>query len=436
MANKKNSAIEKIQLEIRSFNNENLELNHFVVAFSGGADSTLLLEALQQLQSEKLTAIYINHHLHSESNVWQEHCKKFCSSRGVNFLAIDIEVPKRKGQSLEASAREIRYKHLFDYLDERSCLLTGHHQDDQFETYLMRMIKGTTLKGLQGIRRYRKLEKGHLFRPMLNIPREEILDELNSLSIEFIEDPSNLSDDFDRNKIRNNITPLLNHYFPKGSNNLVRTLDEINQQLFFVHSEYDSKIKEIIDKGFIDESIKSIPIGLRRGLIKRLVYVLSNKYPSDCLVTLILEQFDAKTFASKKLFEINRLEFWLFKNKIYFFEKLDLQINQYFGEINFEVEKDSVNVLPIEWSLDHLKVTHIKNINKIIPWNASNHKTLKNILNEKNIFPWLRPYVPLIYYKDTLVAVSNLCISDLAREQIMGEKNYKVKWDVPVKPYV
>jgi len=436
MFKKNNSAIEKIQLEITRFKKENPELNHFVVAYSGGADSTLLLEALFQFKPDKLTAIYINHHLHANSNAWQEQCSQFCCSRGINFFAIDIEVLKRKGKSLEASARELRYKHLFEYLDEYSCLLTGHHQDDQFETYLMRMIKGTTLNGLQGIRRYRKLKKGHLLRPMLNIRRAEIVHELNTLKIAFIEDPSNLSDDFDRNKIRNNITPLLNHHFPNGSNNLVRTINEINQQLTFVHSEYESKIKEITCKGFIDESIKSIPVSLRRGLIKRLIYVVSNKHPSDFLISLILEQFDTKSFASKKLFEINKIEFWVFKNKIYFFEKLDLQINQYYGEIEFEVARDSVNVLPIEWSLNHLKVTNIKNINKIIPWNASRHKTLKNILNEKNIFPWLRSYVPLIYYKDKLVAVSNLCVSDLAREQIMGEKNYKVKWDVPLQPYL
>src|SRR5262245_54809605 len=114
------------------------------VAFSGGLDSTVLLATLCRLEAPaRIRAAHVDHGLNPQSAEWSEHCARTAEALGVDFVAARVAVDRASGEGLEAAAREARYGALRDLLAPGEWLLTAHHADDQLETVLLRMVRGT-----------------------------------------------------------------------------------------------------------------------------------------------------------------------------------------------------------------------------------------------------------------------------------------------------
>ena len=190
-----------------------------LVAFSGGPDSTALLLAVHELLGEsgceRLRAAHINHGLHAESGDWAEHCKAQAGSLGVSLACREVEV-ETDGRGVEAAARRARYEALAELMKQGECLLTAHHQDDQWETLLLRMLRGSGIAGLAGIRERRPFGRGWLLRPLLDVPRRDLRAWLEQRGATYIEDPSNADAGFDRSFLRNEVLPLLRGRWPGG----------------------------------------------------------------------------------------------------------------------------------------------------------------------------------------------------------------------------
>lgn len=187
-----------------------------VCAVSGGADSMALLWGLYLLRDKlniRLTAAHFNHHLRGEESDRDEaFVRDFCAGYGIPFVAGSGQViPGAKG--LEAAAREARYAFLKSLSGK---IATAHTADDNAETVLMHLVRGTGLKGLGGIAPI----NGNLIRPMLDITRAEVLDFLREYSISYVEDSSNAGDEFLRNRLRHHIMPLLKEENPSLPQNL------------------------------------------------------------------------------------------------------------------------------------------------------------------------------------------------------------------------
>jgi len=194
-------------------------------AVSGGADSMALLWGLYLLR-EKLNitvqAAHFNHGLRgAESDRDEAHVKAFCDRFDIPLTVGSGQVvPGKKG--LEAAARDARYA-FFESLPGR--LATAHTADDNAETVLMRLVRGTGLKGLGGI----KPVNGNVIRPMLTVTREEVLAFLREYHLDFVEDSSNGTDDFLRNRLRHRVMPLLKEENPRLSQNLSAMAMELRQ---------------------------------------------------------------------------------------------------------------------------------------------------------------------------------------------------------------
>ena len=187
-----------------------------VCAVSGGADSMALLWALYLLKEEwnlNISAAHFNHRLRgAESDRDEAFVREFCDGYGIP-LHVDSGtiVPGKKG--LEAAARDARYAFLRTLPGK---IATAHTADDNAETLLMHLVRGTGLKGLGGI----MPQNGNVVRPMLSITRQEIEDFLAEYAVDHITDSSNDGDDFLRNRIRHHVMPLLKEENPKLSQNL------------------------------------------------------------------------------------------------------------------------------------------------------------------------------------------------------------------------
>ncbi len=187
-----------------------------ICAVSGGADSMALLWAMYLLKDKwqlRLSAAHFNHHLRGEESQRDEvFVERFCRDYNIDFICGEACVkPGPKG--LEAAAREARYAFLSTLSGK---VATAHTADDNAETVLMHLVRGTGLKGLGGISPVR----GNLIRPMLTVTRQEVLAFLEEYSIPYVEDSSNREDVFLRNRLRHRVMPLLQKENPSLPQNL------------------------------------------------------------------------------------------------------------------------------------------------------------------------------------------------------------------------
>lgn len=192
------------------------------VGLSGGLDSVVLLHLLHALAPRfgyRLSAIHVNHGLSPNAGDWQRFCSAFCLDIGVPFRAIRVKV-KRKQSGLEAAAREARRAAFMKAAADAIAL--GHHLDDQAETVLFNLLRGTGLAGASGMPAQGRLGRKLLLRPLLAVPRSAIRAYAAEHRLGWIEDESNADESLTRNFIRRRVGPLLEAKFPRWRENLAR----------------------------------------------------------------------------------------------------------------------------------------------------------------------------------------------------------------------
>ena len=204
--------------------------NELIIAYSGGVDSQVLLHALVQLKQQHainnpITACHVNHGLSDNAQSWQDFAEQQCSNYGVNLVVKRVDIKPQAQQSLEELARDARYGALHSLSSTAALILTGHHGDDQSETFLLALKRGAGLKGLSAMATSSTLKNHQLVRPLLSISRQSILDYANEHQLNWIEDESNADISFDRNFIRNKVMPLLKQRWPSISQTINRSAE-------------------------------------------------------------------------------------------------------------------------------------------------------------------------------------------------------------------
>ncbi len=185
-----------------------------LIAFSGGADSLFALNFFYKFKLKygiELSAFHINHLLRgSESDGDEQFCKSFCEELNIQFGSTTVDVKalaKQNKESVEEAARNIRYRKLQEYASKISAtkIVTAHNLNDNTETVLLNLFRGTGLNGVSGI----PIKRANIIRPLLSTSKEDIVNYLTANSIAFRTDSSNLANDFSRNFLRNEIIPKL-----------------------------------------------------------------------------------------------------------------------------------------------------------------------------------------------------------------------------------
>lgn len=201
------------------------------IALSGGLDSCVLLHLLARLSTREalppLSAIHIHHGLQPVADGWPEHCRQICAALGIPLQVRHVQV--ESGASLERAAREARYAALAAELGEGDVLLTAQHRDDQAETLLFRLLRGAGVRGLAGMPASRRLGRGWLVRPLLDVSRRELETYARVEGLSWVEDPSNQDDRMARNYLRNQVMPLLAARWPQAQNNLARSATHLRE---------------------------------------------------------------------------------------------------------------------------------------------------------------------------------------------------------------
>ena len=229
-----------------------------VVGFSGGPDSVFLVEMLKKLQyffNFKIYLVHINHLLRgedadSDENFSFEYAKKNNLEIFIKRIPVK-EIAKEVGKTLEEVGREERYKFFSEIYEKVGAnkIATAHNKDDQIETFLFRLIRGTSLQGLEGI----KIKNNNIIRPISEIYKKDILEYLNKNEIQYKIDKTNFENEFTRNSIRLNLIPFIeeryNIKFKDKIFSLIEEIRENNQNNSLNLSNYtDSENRIILEK--------------------------------------------------------------------------------------------------------------------------------------------------------------------------------------------
>ncbi|MCW8332888.1 tRNA lysidine(34) synthetase TilS [Vibrio paucivorans] len=225
-----------------------------VLALSGGMDSRVLLHMLGRYKREhevECLAIHVHHGLSDNAGQWAEKCQKWCDDESINLIVENIELDKQQG-NIESNARNARYQVLNNYIGANDLLLTGQHLDDQAETFLLALKRGSGPKGLASMSSDIAWNHGRLVRPLLSRSRHEIEQYATLNQLSWVEDESNHDTRFDRNFIRHKVVPVMAARWPSFSLSVARSaslcaeqeqlLNELLSQPFSMALQADSSI--------------------------------------------------------------------------------------------------------------------------------------------------------------------------------------------------
>ena len=399
-----------------------------VVGFSGGPDSVFLVEMLKKLQcffNFKIYLVHINHLLRgedadSDENFSFEYAKKNNLEIFIKRIPVK-EIAKEVGKTLEEVGREERYKFFSEIYEKvrATKIATAHNKDDQIETFLFRLIRGTSLQGLEGI----KIKNNNVIRPISEIYKKDILEYLNKNEIQYKIDKTNFENEFTRNSIRLDLIPFIeeryNIKFKDKIFSLIEEIRENNQNNSLNLSDYtDSKNRILLEKiKFLSNFDRKNLLGL--FLNEKNIEVNRNKI--DEINSLI------KSNGTKKI-DLNKT-YRIVKNytHLYIEEKredntinnstiqLKIPSEQVFNNFKISVEIAKNLYIPKEknqYLLDTLyndiiEVRYRKEGDRIF-LDENHSKKIKEIFIEQKIPKDIRDRIPIFLYNNNIFWIYNV----------------------------
>ena len=367
-----------------------------VVALSGGIDSVVLLHFLNKHYPGNVRAVHINHNLSKFSKEWGTFCSALCNDQKIEYKDIDINL--ENSSNIEENARKKRYLSLKSELRVDETLCTAHHQEDQAETFLLQLFRGSGVAGLASMPKIKSIGDSELYRPFLNISKQKIIDYASKNHLEWIEDDSNQDTNFKRNLLRIEFLPKLSSAFNGLIKNVSRSAAHQAEALKLMQdlAELDIKNFELLINNKIQvSSLIQLP---KRRMVNVLRYYIANLgflLPSNKVLNELISSLSAKTDANVILrwhhYEVRR-----YNDKLYFFdehiESSNLPCPYY------EALKNLPN-FEIRFRLDGQRIK-VKG--------KSHSQSLKKVLQESSIPPWDRDKLRMYYVDGSLRAMEVL----------------------------
>lgn len=387
-----------------------------LVAFSGGLDSTVLLH-LAAKAAPPITALHINHGLHPQAAHWQEHCARTCRKLGVRFLGQSVQVgPGNR----EAAARAARYRAFEAALGSADLLLLAHHQDDQAETLLLRLLQG---RGLIPMPARRRLRCGALLlRPLLETRKDHLRHAAAALDLHWVEDPGNADPRLDRNYLRRQILPQLRQRWPDAASTLAGAAA--------AQADKDALLRHLLDVEALP--LQRLPALIRPAALRAWVRRFGEPDPSCRALAEFCAQLSGRPDAQPQL----RLRHG--------------SLRRWRGDVHYVIQQPkpaSVHCLrpPATLALPHgeLRIEPVqeggfhaagelqvrfRQGGEQIHWRG-HMRSLKTLLQAAQLPPWRRNSLPLIFRGNELCAVPGIA----AAEQPQQQPRWQASWR-PHKP--
>ena len=422
------------------------------VAYSGGPDSHALLHALAALRDDlhdaAIHAVHVNHGLMSAARNWEVFCAGVCHNLNVPYRVVQARVSEERGVSIEAAARTARYEALAGVMEPGDIVLTAHTQDDQAETLLLQLLRGSGSDGLAAMPEYVAFAGGWLARPLLQMSRSAVHGFSSSLPAEPIEDPSNQDRRLARNYLRHEVLPSIKRRWPSAGVTLARAATHQAQA-----SQLTKELANIDLEGARDSKTNTLclPVLLslsplrRRNTIRGWIRSCGVPLPS----TAQLERMEKDVLGSSP----GRAPMVVFG---------DMCVRRY-GDVLYLIARGETSrqAAILSWDLvtpldlaggrlsakrkagegittrripgDGVTVQFRRGGERCRPAGRAHHQTLKHLFQEFRIPPWERSHIPLIYIENELAVVSGLCVCEgfVAHQE---ETGWVIEWQPAQAP--
>ncbi len=387
----------------------------YFVAYSGGLDSTVLLHMMQHAQEQygfELTALHVNHGLHSDSDRWAEHCEMTCRRMGIQFKQTALELT----DSSESAARNARYHWFQQQIDHRSVLMTAHHRQDRTETLMFNLMRGAGSRGLSSLRALRPFHGAKLARPLLELTREQVRSYALANNLDWVEDPSNQGDEYARNRIRQNVLPALTGFRADAIENIARAAANLESENSLLN---EIAICDLVDvrempKHPLDQSyaicfqdLTRLSVARQANLLRFWLRSLQLHSPSRRFLNQLLQAF-AEQPSSTAILQEEGCQFRFYQGYMYVMPPVDevkpieavnwRDIEQPVGLYGEKLRVDATSKLR---NLVHLRQPAA--VRLVCKPQLSNPKALqghslnlKKWLQEIGIPPWRRQALPLL----------------------------------------
>lgn len=427
---------------LAQFLSQQLSLIHtkptLLVAFSGGLDSMVLLHMLAALRESlcfHLRAMHVHHGLSPNADSWAAFCQQQCIQRDVALQVVHVQLNREDGVGIEAEARQLRYQALFA-APEVDFVLTAHHQDDQAETLLLQLFRGAGVKGLAAMPVADAA--GRLLRPLLHESRADLEAYARQHALRWCDDESNDSIEYERNFVRHEVLPVLTRRYPSLSNTLARTAGHMAEAdaLLMGLAQQDAaplllensiclkglaqlsrpRIKNVLRWWFAENGLSMPTADYLHEIIEQLFHAKKDADLNLPLQHLILRKYQTRAYLceqkSTEAFDL----VWNGEPSLRLPSGGKLLFNQVLGK-----------GLNLKLGMTKLRISNRDGGERFKPNVLRPTRTLKYLLQEINMPPWKRQYLPLIYWEDRLACVPGVGIA-CGLEASPGEAGLEIVW--------
>lgn len=394
-----------------------------VVAYSGGVDSSVLLQAVIEYREQyngPIHAVHVHHGLSENADSWARHCELQCRLEDVEFHLHRVEVDTSARKSIEAEARKVRYNALLAVCKRiGGVLLLGQHAEDQLETVLLQLKRGAGPQGLAGMGEVQYRGNTLIMRPMLSLDKAEIVTFADNEMLQWVDDESNQQNSFDRNFLRNEIIPHLLDRWPQLTKTVGRSAALCAEQSELVNDSAQRYFEDCkrTNLRLDGQKLTSLSRPWQAMVIRAWFKAQGQLSPSKAQAEQVLLMLEAKHDATP---EVN----FKWGKVIRFDGDLYWVVNAvHDAEPSGVLHVDADNALP--WLNGNLHVsllekeegdtvtfqTNARNL-RIKPVNASVSKLLKEWFKVWRVPRWERNGVPVIFLNEQAVAliISGQCI--------------------------
>ena len=407
------------------------------VALSGGVDSIVLLDSLARLaprHSISLSAVHVNHGLSPNAEAWAKFCTAQCAQRGLPFGLHRLQLARERNRSLEALARSARYERLL--AEDVDVVALAHHADDQAETVLLQMLRGAGPYGLAAMPTYRP-GRPALLRPLLDLPRAVILACAKARQLAWIEDESNANRAHARNALRHDIAPLLAARFAGYPRTLARSARHQAEAAELLDELARSDAAGALDADGLDSArLGALSRPRARNLLRWFLRTQGLRTPSEARLADMLRQLVDAAADARTRIVLDGVEIGRHRGRIAVhapppqaFERLwhgEPEVTLPGGVLAFQRE---LGAGLAGAKLERARVTLRSRVGGERIRLAANRptRTVKQLLQEARVPPWLRRSLPLLWCDDELAAVPGLGIA-LKFQAAPGEAGWTLDW--------
>ena len=415
------------------------------LAFSGGPDSSVLVHLFYRLKARlrnPIKVVYVDHGQGQDSAERDAFCQEVAAACQFSFVNLKISGARARGESPEAWAREARYRLLAARMEARDILFTGHHRDDQAETFLLQALRGAGPRGLAGMPPCKPFGKGLHARPLLPYPRRALRDYAKKNGLSWRDDHSNQDRRYDRNYLRHEILPLLEQRWPAFVTTLARATAHQQECGALLDELAGDDLQRALEGGagvLRIDVLRTLSEARQKNLLFYWLRRLRLSPPAARHMRDILSQLIHAGAGPAPCVHWPGVELRRYKDRLYAARPLvahDAKVRQHWDlsrpvVILGETLRASLSRgrgLARSRLADHgLEIRFRRGGETITPAGARRARPVKELFREQGILPWHRDRIPLIYVAHQLALIPGLCI-DRHFSAKDGEAAWEISW--------